>query len=489
MNKSLYKKTTILALTIAIQGFFVHAVVASGFYANNIITDDDMTDYSRMSATAIQSFLSSKGGILSTYQTVDVDGVNKSAAEIIYNVSYRYRLNPQFLISHIQKESSLITGHNSNLLDWALGYGVCDSCSKDHPSVIKYKGFAKQMDAAGNQFRNGYLSDLESRNSTISGWGVGIGKYTLDGVLITPSNKATAVLYTYTPWVGYHGGDANVGGNSLFYDIMERYFPGRTSRILEYPDSTLFQDVATGSVYKLDAGKIRPITSYTALLSNYDPSRIVLVDEIVLDRYQKGDPIFFPKFIYVQSPQGGVFLIDQDHKKRAITSREAFRSMGVNPEEVIPLTQDAIDAIPENPPITTSDRYPIGGLIQNKDNGAVMYLDTQASLHPVWSKEIMDNRFKGLAVNSENAQVFNEYPVKQPVKFSNGTLLKIPERDKIYVIDDGKKRPVESSEVLDSLGGFESVTTTSKSMLKLHETGNALKFKKSTKKKKKKKKN
>ncbi|EKD42902.1 MAG: hypothetical protein ACD_72C00537G0002, partial [uncultured bacterium] len=436
---------------------FAQPTLATTFNPNKIISDEDMTDYTRMSLAGIQSFLDREGGILSGYSTTDLDGVTRSAAEIIYNTSYRYRLNPQFIITQIQKESSLITGSNTNLIDWVLGYGVCDSCSKDDPSVIKYKGFAKQLDAAGNKLRNSYLADLDAKNSTISGWGVGITKMTLDGVAITPQNKATAALYTYTPWLGYYGGDNAVGGNSLFYDVMERFFPNRAVSILDFPNLTLFQDTISGSVYKLENSELRPITSYTALLANYNINEIVPVDSSVIERYDLGDPITFPKFILVQAPSGGIYLIDQDHKRRAITSQAIFKSLGYNPEEVLPITDAELATIAENPPITEADKYPLGALLQNSTSGAVSYLDQQDTLHPIWSKEVMENRYKGYAIYEENQTALESFIPGNPIKFADGTLLKIPERDTIYVIDEGKKRPITSAAVIEKLGGYGRV--------------------------------
>ncbi len=470
-------KKIVLMLAVLIPG----VTQAATFNPHKIISDDDLTDYSRMSLSGIQTFLDREGGILADYSTTDVDGVQRSAAEIIYNTSYRYKLNPQFILATVQKESSLVTGSNSSLLDWALGYGVCDSCSKDDPNVVRYKGFAKQLAAAADRIRNSYLEDLDSRNSTVSGWGVGVTKTTLDGISITPQNKATAVLYTYTPWLGYHGGDASVGGNSLFFDLMERFFPNRASSVLAYPDLTLLQDSITGAVYKLEDNKIRPITSYTALLANYDPSRIIVVDSSVIERYSEGDPIMVPRFILVQGPNGGIYLIDSEHKKRAITSAEVFRQLGYNPEEVLPINQADLDAIPSNPPITAADRYPLGAVLQNASTGAVQYLDDDGTVHPIWSRGILENRFKGYTINAEAASAIATYAQGNPIKYADGTLLKIPERDTIYVIDDGKKRPVLSGEVLDRLGGYSSVVVASKAELKLHETGKPMRLVKQTK--------
>lgn len=469
-----HKNYLILALFVVLLSPGVGQ--AASFNPHRIISDADLTDYARMSTAGIQSFLDRQGGVLAAYRTTDMDGVNRSAAEIIYNASYRYELNPQFILATIQKESSLITGSNASLIDWVLGYGVCDSCNKADPSVARYRGFARQLDAASNKIRNSYLADLASRNATVSGWGVDVTKTTLDGVAITPQNQATAVLYTYTPWLGYHGGDAAVGGNSLFFDVMERFFPNRADSILDYPNLSLLQDSSTGTVYKLEHDELRPIISYTALLANYNPDRIVSVDSAVIERYAVGDPIVVPKFILIQAPSGGIYLIDSSHKRRAIVSAAVFRKLGYNPEEVIPISTAELAAIPEAAPITEANKYPLGALLQNSASGAITYLDPQAVAHPVWSRSLIDNRFKGYAIHPETPELIAGYTEGNPMKYADGTLLKIPERDTIYVIDDGAKRPVLSSEVIEQLGGYDDVVMTDKRVLQLHDTGKPLRL-------------
>jgi hypothetical protein len=50
-----------------------------------------------------------------------------------------------------------------------------------------------------------YFADLDAKGETIAEWAVGRRKRTLDPCSVTPRNRATAALYTYTPWVGSMG--------------------------------------------------------------------------------------------------------------------------------------------------------------------------------------------------------------------------------------------------------------------------------------------
>ena len=120
------------------------------FNPNFIIDDFELTDSDSMSVDSIRRFLGSKGGILSSYRTVDIDSVERGAAEIIWRAANSHRINPKFLIVLLQREQSLVENPNPSPrdLDWATGYAVCDSCSTDDPGIQKFKGFAIQVDRA-----------------------------------------------------------------------------------------------------------------------------------------------------------------------------------------------------------------------------------------------------------------------------------------------------------------------------------------------------
>src|SRR3989338_11661751 len=120
------------------------------FNPNFIIDDWELTDYESMSVGSIRRFLGGKSGILSSYRTKDVDGIERDASEIIWRAANSYRINPKFLIVLLQREQSLVENSNPSPrdLDWAAGYAVCDGCSTDDPAIQKFKGFAVQVDRA-----------------------------------------------------------------------------------------------------------------------------------------------------------------------------------------------------------------------------------------------------------------------------------------------------------------------------------------------------
>lgn len=163
-------------------------------------------------------------------------------------------INPQALLTTLQKEQSLITAtgsyssspsayenpsccSNEYKLAWAMGYGVPDSGGKNH----RYIGFYSQVNWAAWQLRFNH-----ERSQGNTGWDdVGSlyysgpmiegsfkrcgscsveqfdGYYSVDGQNLYMENSATASLYRYTPHTCAEGGGC---GNANFVSLFENWF-------------------------------------------------------------------------------------------------------------------------------------------------------------------------------------------------------------------------------------------------------------------------
>jgi len=453
------------------------ASAKASFDRNNLISDNDMENYEAMSLKRISSFLDAQGGALANYITADLDGTQTSAAEIIYQACQKYKLSPKFILTHLQKESSLVSSGSitSSYLDWAMGYAVCDGCAKTDPGVIKYKGFAKQIYGAAERIRNSYLTGLDTNNSTLSGWGVGQTKNSSDNLAVTPQNKATAVLYTYTPWVGYHGGNSSVGGNSLFYDIWQRWFP---SQSLLYPSGTLLQSNETGTIYLIKGMQKLPFSSKAALVTNYELDKVIGSTENTLDQYTLGTAINFPEYSLLRSPKGTVYIYAQN-EVRGIESKAVLKNLGINPEEIMAVAWSDLKTIPEGEKITQKDVFPTGALLQIAKTGAVYYIDSNGIRHAIWDRTIMRSQFGQREPRLSSWAEIKSYPKGAPLKLKDGELVKTKTSKKIYVIANGYRRPFASREIFDELGyKWNNIITISESILKLHPRGNQITGKK-----------
>lgn len=201
------------------QGRSGERIVSGTFTEDAILDQVDAEDSGAMSADAIDSFLSQKSSCL-----VNHSFGGQTVGQLIADAAQQYHLNPLFLLAHLQKESSLVSKQGSQCPSKSMSKAFGCACPDGGSCSSQNAGFAKQLTCAASLTRQ-YLDDLDSGGSTVSGWSVGQPKQTLDQRSITPSNKITAALYTYTPWVGDQdaGGNAAPFGNYLFWKIWHSY--------------------------------------------------------------------------------------------------------------------------------------------------------------------------------------------------------------------------------------------------------------------------
>jgi len=422
----------------------------AAFNPNAIISDYEFEDYESITQYDIQNFLNKKNSYLSTY----VDPlVRVSAAQLIYDNATLNRINPKVILATLQKEQSLITDPSptQNQLDWAGGYGICDTCSKSDPKLQKYRGFANQIDFMTSSFR------LFHDNPQSYGYKVN-SVHDIDDTSVTITNAATHAMYLYTP---------HLHGNQNFVRIWEKWF------VTTYPDGSLLQNAESGGVYLIQNGNKRPFGSRVALVSRYNPDRIISVSPEDLDTYIEGPAIRYAQYSLIRSPKGTVYLI-RGEKKHGITSGEVMRQLGFNPEEVIDLKQTEIDSIPEGEPITFASAYPTGALLQDPISGGVWFAENGIR-HAIWSPEILKTNFSHLTVTPTDEVQIGVLRLGNPIGFQEGELVRSFEHPSVYVISNNQRRPILSGEVFEKLGyKWENVILSSEKALSLHPIGDPI---------------
>jgi hypothetical protein len=467
-NKKFIIIITALAAVLLISGSVLAQAnpAENGFDSNYIIGDQEILDYNSMSLVEIQQFLTVRGGYLANYKLIactDEDvteqracsGGLKSAAEIIYDRSQVNKVNPKFILVLLQKEQSLVEDPDPTpgSLDWAVGYGCFDNQACNE----RWRGFWKQVNSAGLQFRD-YMDNPQLYNYK-AGVTYTISNTNRDPSTVTPVNQATAALYNYTPHV--------YNGNYNFYKIWQRWFTR------SYPNGTLMQVEGDPVVWLLQGGMKRPFTSRGALTSRYDPSRVIKVAKSELDKYSKGAPIKFPQYSLVKSPRGTIFLIVDD-TKRGFASQLAFRKNGFNPEEVIDGSWEDLNGFRDGTPITATTTKPMGELVQNKTTGGV-YFVINGTKAPILDAIFLKTKFKGSRIAKATAKDLDKYKTVDPVMYEDGSLLKSSLGTGVYVIADGKKNPITSGSLFEKLGyKWENIITVSSKVLYLYPEGIAM---------------
>ncbi|MGH7195575.1 MAG: hypothetical protein ACREGA_02235 [Candidatus Saccharimonadales bacterium] len=305
----------------------------------------------------------------------------QSAAAIIYNTAQKYNINPEVLITTMQKEQGLVTDNWPWLSEYqkALGAGCPDTAPCD-PSQA---GFYNQIDAGAGDFR--YYLDH-------GGYNYHVGNNT---ILYNPSSScgsstvniqdlATAALYSYTPYqpnaatlAAPQGQTVTCGayGNLNFWRYFNEWFGSSTNPLFRikgdpttylnfgdtyYPipsmkvfrafglgglpisivttaqlqDSTrgpiLSQVVKFGNnatVYLVDSGKLFSVPSLDTLARyGYSSGEVVDYSDANLQNIlSSGGGLTY----FIRQPNGAIYYMDSG-KKHVFPDGKTFNTLGPN---------------------------------------------------------------------------------------------------------------------------------------------------------------
>ena len=339
----------VLALTGVLLGAFqpqqASAVGASDWVAGNIIDDTIFTDKSRLSVTQIQDFLNSRvptcdnwgaqpsefgGGTraqygasqgnpapftclrdyyevpktspgptvpASNYGGIPIPNGAKSAAQLIWDSAQKYNISPAVLLVKLGTESAgPLTSDDwpfKKQYNYAMGAHCPDSgpggsanCDPD------WSGFSLQMDEAAALLR-WYLDGMDQS------WWAYKKPYQNNHILwnVAPSgcggsdvyiqNKATAALYTYTPYQPnqaalnnlYGTGDGcSAYGNRNFWRVYNDWFGSSTGSIIRtHEDGKMYIRGANNTYYYVVSSDQLTALGYGSRIKTfYNTSRAVL---------------------------------------------------------------------------------------------------------------------------------------------------------------------------------------------------------------------
>ncbi len=421
-----YKLFTIFSL---IYLFGITDAKASEFNPNHIISDAELQSYQGFRVQDVQNILKNKNSYLANFFTQDINLTTKSAAEIIYNASQTYRISPKYIITTLQKEQSLITGKSptQDQLDWATGYGICDSCSKQDPSLQKYRGFGKQVDSSAGIMR-WYYDNTDKSFVKVAG-----NTYNISNTIVTPTNNATAFLYTYTP---------HILGNKNFWNIWKNWFGAK------HPDGTLLED-KNGQIYLIEGGKRRFVSTNTFDLRNYNLKNRISVPDLVLSEYEAGANIDNQghKFVFWS---GGYFLVENNTVYR-FDSAETMDYHGFIRNNIPVISDSEFGLYKVGSAITKDILLPQGGLVRLKNTDTYYYIKMN-KLYPIMEKVIIKANYALLDPIVLPPEKLASLELVEPVKLLDGTIFGVMGYNKIYVVEYGKKRPIVSEEAFNSYG-------------------------------------
>ncbi len=448
------KISTILLITILISLICpvnAKAKKEAKFNPDNIISNHEFLDYNSMNLKAIQEFLEKHNGILKNYKTEDINGEKLKASKIIFNASQKYKINPQIILTLLQKEQTLITTppKKPTQLKWATGFAAYDHRSP----VERFGGFGIQVDRTAWRLKYYLEHPWDFRHS--------VGQTSnIDYNKVTPQTSATAALYNYTP---------HIRGNKLFFQIWQNWFAKENG---ELENGSLVKTKNQPGVWLIENKKRRPFKSKSVFLSRYDFDDVIEVSKKELENYRIGEPVKFPNYSLVQASLGDLFLLS-NNQKRPI-SQDMFKKIGFHPEEIIDANKKSLSTYKTGKPITSP--YPNGALLQNKENHAVFYVKDDIK-HPIVDARILYNNYPYNNIIKVEPKEIKKYKTGEPIKFRDGTLLKTKDKNSVYLVSKNKIRPIHSSKTFKAFGfKWENILMVPEDVLHIHEKGKVFKL-------------
>jgi len=423
---------------------------ACSFDPDYIISDSELTNFQIMNQAEIQGFLEIIGGALKNYSTTDIDGRKKLASEIIYRASQDYKINPQVLIALLQKEKGLITkkAPTNDEYNWATGF----ACYDHRGPVKRFRGFAVQVDRAA--WRLNYFLEHPWEFTYRSGQ-----VYRISWQKVVPQNSATAAFYNYTP---------HVKGNNLFWQIWQNWFATEGGTITE---GSLVRINNQAGVWLIQNNKRRPFHSATVFLMNHRFKDVEIVNQNELEGYEVGEAVGFPNYSLVSLGEE-IFMLSNTEKRPI--SYKMFRAIGFNPEEIIEVEENDIAFYQTGERI--SSPYPNGALLQDEDSKGVYYVKGNIK-QPIVDIAILDNNFPYNSIIKISSAELSNFETKSPIKFRDGTLLKIPDSPAVYVIGHEKYCPIFSAETFEAMGyQWDAIINVKEDILNLHSPGEIIKI-------------
>ncbi len=455
MNKQIIYILSIVALLTP------SAIFALDFDPNFLISDQEMQNATTMNREDIQAFLDEKAGYISSIKISDKDNVTRDAADIIDRAAKEHTINPKYLLVKLQKEQSLVTSDNptQKQLDWATGYGICDACSMSDPKLQKNKGFGVQVDSAAAVIRwyyDNYSSTTWIKRANVA--------YNIDNTNVTPTTNATGFLYTYTP---------HIQGNENFWKLWQSWFDQL------YPDGSLLKSSQDDQIYLIQNKTKRLFKTYGILLSRHNPELIISVPESELSRYELGSEINLPNFSVIKEINTNNYYLLDYETKRKFSSYQIVKDLGYYPDEILDVSNSDLNNYSFGTPITSAEKSPSGRLVQIIGSDTMYYLKDD-SYAPIFDNAIAEANFLNITPELIEITKIIGYKKTDPILLKNGTLFGITGGNKIYVVENNKKRHIASEEVFNGLGyKWENIVWVNMFAGELHETGEPLYVKKS----------
>lgn len=403
MRRKVVLYASMVAVIMVAATFSLAKPASAGFSNNRVIDDGVFDNAATMDEGSIQSFLNSfSNSCLKNYQAPYPNdyfnyGGNVPAARVIKRAADLWGINPQVILTTLEKEESLVRG-NAGCADWrynsAMGMGCPDGGSCPAPA---YAGFSKQVTKGSWQLKfnkerawgnvgwgdngsltyYGYMTQgyrkrcASCSNIYYDGW------TSIDNTSVHMDTAATASLYTYTPH--FHG-------NQNFVALFEAwfgstwgnggaYFPPQAQR---HPDGTIVKAPDSPTLYSIENGTLRSVGSeakYFSFRYNYNDFKIMSDGDNNLPVGPTWENINEGFVIKGSAPTA--YITDWDEVngvivKRSFVGDNFFFPLGYKYSDITQIPDNQLP--PDGPPINTTNIHPDGVFVKDPNGPTIWYL-------------------------------------------------------------------------------------------------------------------
>ena len=113
--------------------------------------------------------------------------------------------------------------------------------------------------------------------------------------------------------------------------------------------------------------------------------------------------------------------------------------------------------------------------MQNKKTGGIYYV-SEGTKAPLLDKIFLQTKFKRIKIMPVPGEKLDSFTTIAPYSFGDGEILAAASSPSVYVIEDGKKRPIVSGEVFEGLGyKWTNVIRVSDKIIRMYPDGEPLK--------------
>ena len=226
-------------------------------------------------------------------------------------------------------------------------------------------------------------------------------------------------------------------------------------------------------MYLIEYGYKRPITSKSALLSRFNSDLIIPVNSEILTAYPVGRPISFPNYSLLKDDDGHIYLLVDD-ALRQIDSMTTFRSIGFNEDEVQSITNDDLALYDIGTTLRAQPSTHKAHCFSSKQPAQCFYI-RDGERHAIFDKTIMTANFSGMPITPVDSVVIEQFKEGKPVKLPDGWLVKFADDPTVFVISEGKRRPIDSEQTFLAFGwSWGDIVTVNQDALNTHPLGEAI---------------